>query len=50
MYRVSGWIYREYDELQIYYVKGKITRFLWRLQIHDSPWYARGAIPAGRSF
>jgi len=50
MYRVSGWIHREHDELQIYYVKGKIARFIWRLKIHDSQWYARGAIPAGRSF
>ena len=50
MYRISGWIDREHDELQIYYAKGKIARFFWRLQINDSPWYARGAIPAGRSF
>ena len=50
MYRVSGWIHREHDELQIYYAKGKIARFFWRRQIHDSQWYARGAIPAGRSF
>jgi hypothetical protein len=50
IYRISGWTDREYDELQIYYVKGKIARFFWRLQIHDRPWYARGSIPAGRSF
>ena len=50
MYRISGWIDREHDELQIYYVKGKIARFFWRWKIQDSPWYARGAIPAGRSF
>ena len=48
--RIGGWIDREHDELQIYYVKGKIARFFWRLQIHDRPWYARGTIPAGRSF
>jgi len=48
--RIGGWIDREHDELQIYYVKGKIARFIWRLKIHDSQWYARGAIPAGRSF
>jgi len=50
MYRVSGWIAREHDELQIYYAKGMISRFIWRWKIQDSPWYARGAIPAGRSF
>ena len=50
MYRISGWIDREHDELQIYYVKGKIARFIWRLKIHDSQWHARGSIPAGRSF
>jgi hypothetical protein len=50
MDRISGWIDREYDELHIYYVKGIISRFLWRLKIQDSPWYARGATPAGRSF
>ena len=50
MYRISGWIDREHNELQIYYVKGKIARFLWRLKIYDRPWYARGTIPAGRSF
>jgi len=48
--RIGGWIHREHDELQIYYAKGKIARFFWRRQIHDSQWYARGAIPAGRSF
>ena len=50
MYRISGWIDREYDELQIYYAKGMIGRFLWRLKIRNKPYYARGAIPAGRSF
>ncbi|MBA1419621.1 MAG: hypothetical protein FAF03_01845 [Epsilonproteobacteria bacterium] len=50
MYRISGWIHREYDELQIYYSKGKIARFLWRWKIHDDPCHARGTIPAGRSF
>ncbi len=50
MYRISGWINREYDELQIYYVKGLIGRFLWRLKIRNDPSYARGALPAGRSF
>ncbi len=50
MYRISGWIDREHDELQIYYAKGIIGRFLWRFKIHDDPWYARGTIPAGRSF
>lgn len=48
--RISGWINREHDELQIYYVKGLIARFLWRWKIHGSSWYARGTIPAGRSF
>ena len=50
IYRISGWIEREHDELQIYYSKGLIGRFLWRLEIHNAPKYARGAIPAGRSF
>ena len=50
MYRISGWIDREHDELQIYYVKGKIARLLWRFKSLNSSWYARGAIPAGRSF
>ena len=50
MYRIGGWINREHDELQIYYAKGKIARFLWRLKIHNSPWYARSTVPAGRSF
>ena len=50
MYRISGWIHREYDELQIYYAKGVIGRFIWRLKLRDSPDYARGALPAGRSF
>jgi hypothetical protein len=50
MDRIGGWIDREYDELQIYYTKGMISRFLWRVKIHDDPWYARGSIPAGRSF
>ncbi len=36
--------------LQIYYAKGMIGKFLWRLKIQDNPWYARGAILAGRSF
>ena len=50
MYRISGWIDREHHELQIYYAKGMLSRVLWRFKIHDDPWYARGAIPAGRSF
>ena len=50
MYRISGWINREYSELQTYYTKGLIGRFLWRLKIRDEPYYARGTIPAGRSF
>ncbi len=50
MYRISGWIEREHDELQIYYSKGVIGRFLWRLEILNDSKYARGAIPAGRSF
>lgn len=50
MDRISGWIDREHDELQIYYSKGLIGRFLWRFKIHNDPHYARGAIPAGRSF
>jgi len=48
--RISGWIDREHDELQIYYAKGIISRFLWRLKIHNDPGYARGSIPAGRSY
>lgn len=50
MYRISGWIDREHDELQVYYAKGMISRFLWRLKSQDDSWYARGNIPAGRSF
>ncbi len=50
MYRISGWIDREHDELQIYYAKGLIGRFLWRLKIHKEPKYKRESIPAGRSF
>jgi hypothetical protein len=48
--RISGWIDREHDELQIYYAKGMIGRFLWRLKIHNNSKYARKSIPAGRSF
>lgn len=50
MYRISGWIQREHDELQVYYAKGLISRFLWRLKNQNNPWYARNSIPAGRSF
>lgn len=50
MYRISGWIDREHAELQVYYTKGMISRFLWRLKSHENPWYARDSIPAGRSF
>lgn len=50
MYRVEGWIDREHDELQLYYIKGKLGRFLWRLEIRNNPYYARGSLPAGRSF
>lgn len=50
MYRIGGWIDREHDELQIYYVKGIIERLLWRLEIRNNPSYARGSLPAGRSF
>ena len=50
MYRISGWISREHDELQIYYSKGIIGRFFWRLELQKNHRYARGTIPAGRSF
>lgn len=50
MTRIGGWIDREHDELQIYYAKGLIERFLWRLEINNNSSYARGALPAGRSF
>lgn len=50
MIRIGGWIAREHYELQIYYAKGLIGRFLWRLQINNDSSYARGAFPAGRSF
>ena len=50
MYRIEGWIDREHDELQIYYSKGIVGRLLWRLEIQNNPEYARGSIPAGRSF
>lgn len=50
MHRMSGWIDREHDELQIYYTKGLISRFFWRLKINNNPYYARKTIPAGRSF
>lgn len=50
IYRIGGWIDREHDELQVYYAKGMIGRFLWRLKIHNNPSCARGALPAGRSF
>ncbi len=50
MYRISGWIDREHAELQVYYTKGMISRFLWRLKSQENPWYAKGSIPAGRSF
>lgn len=50
MYRIQGWIDREHHELQLYYIKGKIGRFLWRLEINNNPSYARGSLPAGRSF
>jgi len=46
IYRVSGCIDRDYYELQIYYAKGFLGRFLWRL--NDSN--RRGLSPAGRSF
>ena len=50
MYRVSGWIHKEHDELQIYYAKGMMGRFFWRWETRSNPHYGRGAIPAGRSF
>ena len=50
MYRISGWIDREHYELQIFYAKGKIARVLWRFKSLNNDGYARGAIPAGRSF
>ncbi|ADR33565.1 hypothetical protein Sulku_0899 [Sulfuricurvum kujiense DSM 16994] len=50
MTRIGGWIDREHDELQIYYAKGLIGRFFWRLEINNNSSYARGALPAGRSF
>jgi hypothetical protein len=50
MIRIGGWIDREHDELQIYYAKGLMGRFLWRLEINNDSSYARGALPAGRSF
>ena len=48
--RISGWIHREHDELQIYYAKGMIGRFFWRWKIYYNDNYARGTIPAGQSF
>ncbi|WP_416768879.1 hypothetical protein ACM66T_05825 [Sulfurimonas sp. ST-25] len=50
MYRLEGWIDREHDELQLYYAKSFIGRFLWRLESDHNSSYARGTIPAGRSF
>ena len=50
MTRIGSWIDREHDELQIYYAKGLIGRFLWRFEINNNSSYARGALPAGRSF
>jgi hypothetical protein len=50
LYRIVGWIDREHDELQLYYAKGLIGRFLWRLEVNNNPAYARETIPAGRSF
>ena len=50
MYRIGGWIDKEHDDLQVYYTKGMIGRFLWRLTIQNNPSYARRALPAGRSF
>ena len=50
LYRIGGCIEREHEELQIYYAKGLIQRFLWRWEINNNSQYRRGALPAGRSF
>lgn len=42
MYRIGAWIDSEHDDLQVYYAKGTIGRFLWRLKIQNNPSYAIG--------